>query len=37
MGIKLKKKVLMDYEEVMIDIREYDVSYYMRYMIDIDV
>ena len=36
-GIKPKKKALTDYEEAMIDIREYDVPYHMRYMIDTDV
>ena len=32
-----KKKTFTDYEDAMLDIREYDVPYHMRYMIDSEV
>jgi len=36
-GIKPKKRALTDYEDAMVDIREYDVPYHMRFMIDTEV
>ena len=33
----MRKRALLDYEDAMVDIREYDVPYHMRYLIDSEV